>query len=72
MLSNNGVFSSNRDRLHSVASAAEFLGNISPSTVRAWLTAGRLTRIKIGRRTMVYESELRSLIKESVRPTVIA
>jgi hypothetical protein len=60
------------DKLHSVDSAAEFLGGVSPYTIRAWLTAGRLTRIKIGRRTMVYESELRSLIKESVRPTVIA
>ena len=60
------------DKLHSVDSAAEFLGGVSPYTIRAWLTAGRLTRIKIGRRTMVYESELRSLIKQSVRPTVIA
>lgn len=60
------------DRLLSVESAAEFLGGISPSTIRAWLTEGRLTRVKVGRLTRVYESELRRMIKESVRPTVIA
>jgi excisionase family DNA binding protein len=61
----------NHDRLHSVESAAEFLGGISPYTIRAWLTQGRLTRVKVGRRTRVYESELRRMIKESVRRTVI-
>jgi len=52
-----------RDRLHSVVSAAELLGGISPSTIRAWLTQGRLTRVKIGRLTRVYESELLALIQ---------
>jgi len=51
------------ERLHSVPSAAALLGGISPSTIRDWLWKGRLTRIKIGRRTMVRESELLALIK---------
>jgi excisionase family DNA binding protein len=51
------------DRLHSVESAAEFLGFVSPSTVRSWLTQGKLTRIKVGRLTRVRESELMALIK---------
>lgn len=51
------------DQLHSIESAGRFLGGISPSTIRVWLWRGRLTRIKIGRRTMVRESELRALIK---------
>ena len=51
------------DRLHSVESAAEFLGFVSPSTIRSWLTQGKLTRIKIGRLTRVRESELFSLIQ---------
>jgi len=51
------------DKLHSVESAAQFLGGISPSTIRAWLTSKRLRRVKIGRRTFVYESELTALIK---------
>ena len=51
------------DKLHSVESAAQFLGGISPSTIRAWLTSKRLQRVKIGRRTFVYESELTALIK---------
>ena len=50
------------DRLHSVESAGEFLGGVSPPTIRAWITQGRLTRIKIGRLTRVRESELLSLI----------
>ncbi len=51
------------DRLHSVESAAEFLGGIAPSTIRVWIWRGLLTRIKVGRRTMVRESELLALIK---------
>jgi excisionase family DNA binding protein len=51
------------DRLHSVSSAAALLGGISPSTIRDWLWKKRLTRIKVGRRTMVRESELLALIK---------
>lgn len=51
------------DRLHSVQSAAEFLGGVAPSTIRAWLTQGKLHRVKIGRLTRVRESELLALIK---------
>jgi excisionase family DNA binding protein len=50
------------DPLHSVDSAAEFLGFVSPSTIRSWLTQGRLTRIKVGRLTRVRESDLLALI----------
>ncbi len=60
------------DRLLSVEGAAELLGGVSPSTIRSWLTEGRLTRVKVGRLTRVYESELRGLIREHVRPAVIA
>jgi len=52
------------DRLYSVESAAEFLGGISPATIRAWLTQGKLTRVKVGGRlTRIRESELLALIK---------
>ena len=57
------------DRLHSVESAAELLGFVSPSTIRAWLTQGKLTRIKIGRLTRVKESELLALIHEATAAT---
>jgi excisionase family DNA binding protein len=53
----------NIDQLHSVESAAEFLGYLSPSTIRSWLTQRKLTRVKIGRLTRVRESELLALIK---------
>jgi excisionase family DNA binding protein len=58
------------DRLHSVESAAEFLGGVASSTIRAWITQGLLTRIKIGRLTRVRESELRALIRTEERETV--
>lgn len=50
------------DKLHSVESAAEFLGGLSPATIRAWLSQHKLQRVKIGRRTMIRESELLRLI----------
>lgn len=55
------------ERLHSVESAAALLGGISPSTVRDWLWRKRLTRIKVGRRTMVRETELLAMIKPERR-----
>jgi hypothetical protein len=50
-------------KLHSIESAAEFLGGLSPWTIRAWLSQGKLTRIKIGSRTMVREAELIAMAK---------
>jgi hypothetical protein len=59
--------SNTKDRLHSVKSAADFLGGVAESTLRVWLWRGRLTRVKVGRRTMLRESELLALIKPEVR-----
>ena len=59
---------SSTDKLHSVESAAEFLGGLSPATIRAWLTQRKLHRVKVGRRTMIRESELRALIHEELDP----
>jgi predicted site-specific integrase-resolvase len=50
-------------KLHSIESAAEFLGGISPWTIRRWLSDGKLQRIKVGSRTMVAEQELISMAK---------
>ena len=57
------MMSEERDKLHSVESAAQFLGGISPWTIRMWLHLGKLRRIKVGRRTFVYESDLTALIQ---------
>ena len=51
------------ERLYSVRAAAEYLG-ISPWTLHAWLSQGRIKRTKVGRRTMVRESELLKLIRD--------
>ena len=60
-----------RDKLHSVESAARFLGGISPWTIRMWLHLGKLRRVKIGRRTFVYESELSALIKPEHKEEIV-
>jgi hypothetical protein len=44
-------------KLHSIESAARFLGGLSPWTIRRWITDGKLTRVKVGSRTMVREAE---------------
>jgi hypothetical protein len=58
---------SKSDRLHSVESAAEFLGHLCSVPIRSWLTQRKLTRVKIGRLTRVRESELLVLIKPEQR-----
>ena len=52
--------------LLSVDSAAKFLG-LSPWTIRAWLSGGRLTRLKVGSRTFVRQSELEQQVQVETR-----
>ena len=53
------------EKLYGVSEAAKVLGGVSPTTVESWLSAGRLRRTKVGRRTMISESELNRFISES-------
>jgi excisionase family DNA binding protein len=55
------------DKLLSVEKAALVLG-VSPWTVRAWITQGRLGSAKLGSRRLIRESEIERLIKESSIP----
>jgi len=66
------AYESQTDKLHSVESAAEFLGGLSPATIRAWLTQKKLHRVRVGRRTMVRESELLALIHEEIVPAAVS
>jgi excisionase family DNA binding protein len=52
------------DNLLSVPDAAKKLGGISPWTVYAWLSQGKLKRTKVGGRTMIRESELAKVIQD--------
>ena len=52
------------ESLISVSEAAKRLGGISKWTIHAWLSQGRLQRTKVGRRTMIRESELAKVIEE--------
>ena len=53
-----------KDVLFSVTEAAKRLGEISPWTVHAWLSKGKLRRTKVGSRTMIRESELQRVIRD--------
>lgn len=50
------------DRLFSVKGAAAYLGGLSPYTISAWLSQGKLRRVKVGSRTMIRESELQRFV----------
>jgi excisionase family DNA binding protein len=52
------------DKLLSVVAAAEYLGGISPWTVYAWLSQGKLARTKVGSRTMIRESEIERFVQK--------
>ena len=50
--------------LVSVEEAARLLGGVSKWTVYAWLSQGKLHRTKVGRRTMLRQSELSRVIQD--------
>jgi excisionase family DNA binding protein len=50
------------DNLISVVEAAKRLGGISRWTVYRWLSEEKLQRTKVGRRTLIRESELQRVI----------
>lgn len=49
------------EELLSVQAAAERLGGISKWTIYAWLSQGKLTRVKVGGRTMLRAAELATI-----------
>lgn len=53
------------DRLVSIKDAAAILA-ISPWTVRAWVTQGKITSAKLGTRRLIPESEINRLLAESI------
>ena len=53
------------DRLVSIKDAASILA-ISPWTVRAWVTQGRITSAKLGARRLIPESEINRLLAEAI------
>ena len=55
------------DRLVSIKDAAAIL-SISPWTVRAWITQGKITSVKLGARRLISESEINRLLTEFVIP----
>ena len=52
------------EELFSVAETAQKLGGISPWTVRAWISQGRLEKTKVGARTMVSVRAMREFLNQ--------
>jgi excisionase family DNA binding protein len=52
------------ENLLSIEEAAKRLGGVSKFTIEGWLSRGRLKRTKVGRRTMIRESELQKVIRD--------
>jgi excisionase family DNA binding protein len=52
------------EELYSIEEAARRLGGISPWTIHAWLSQGRLQRTKVGGRTMIRASELQRVVED--------
>ncbi|MFY9936036.1 MAG: helix-turn-helix domain-containing protein [Silvibacterium sp.] len=57
----------NDDPLYSVREAAKYLGDVSPYSINAWLSQGRLARTKISARTFIRKSELERFIRDCGR-----
>jgi excisionase family DNA binding protein len=53
------------DRLVNIKDAAAILA-ISPWTVRAWITQGKISSAKLGARRLVPESEINRLLTETI------
>lgn len=52
------------DSLLSIEEAAKRLGGVSKFTIEGWLSKGKILRTKVGRRTMIRESELQKVIRD--------
>jgi excisionase family DNA binding protein len=52
------------DKLYSIKDAGQRLGGISPWTIEAWLSKGKLKRTKAGRRTLISETEIQRFLAE--------
>jgi excisionase family DNA binding protein len=57
------------ENLLSVKDAAKQLG-VSKYTIEAWLSRKRLMRTKVGRRTMIRESELEKMLEDGGKSPV--
>jgi excisionase family DNA binding protein len=55
------------EELLSINRAAELL-SISPWTIRAWITQGKIGSVKLGSRRLVSQSELNRLIAKFTQP----
>ena len=50
---------------------AAALATVKPSTIRAWLTQGRLSRVKLGRLTRIMKNDIETLIRRGIQQGVI-
>jgi excisionase family DNA binding protein len=58
------------EALYSVDEAARWLGGLSKYTIHAWLSSGKLRRTKVGRRTMIRESDLLKMVEDGSKSPI--
>jgi excisionase family DNA binding protein len=57
------------DKLLSIEKAADVL-SVSPWTIRAWITQGKLGSVKLGSRRLVPEAEIQRIITRASVPAL--
>ncbi len=58
------------ESLLSIEQAADLLG-VSPWTIRKWVTTNRIRIVRLGRRVLLEQSELRRIIEAGRTETVV-
>ena len=53
--------------VHSLREAATQLGGLHESTLRRWIADGRLEALKLGRRVVITDEELRRFVADAQR-----
>jgi excisionase family DNA binding protein len=57
----------NERGLNSIDETAARLG-LCPGTIRMWVAAGRIEKVKLGRRVLIHEREIERLIAQNTIP----
>jgi excisionase family DNA binding protein len=60
----------NERGLNSIEETAARLG-LRPGTIRMWVAAGRIEKVKLGRRVLIHEREIERLIAENTIPRLL-
>lgn len=54
--------------LHSIDETARLLGNLSPWSIRRFISQSRIKAVRIGSRVMVSQEEIENVVKNGIPP----